>query len=82
MTEEEEKEVETMCNLSQAVKEKKEKEVNIRVATDMLKDGKPITEIEKYSRLSQEVSNTIAFKTWHCGGTKLNCRLFHGSSGL
>ena len=34
-----------MCNLSQAITEKKEKEVNVRVATDMLKDGKPITEI-------------------------------------
>ena len=62
MTEEEEREVETMCNLSQAVKEKKEKEVNVRVATDMLKDGKPITEIEKYSRLSKEVINAIALK--------------------
>lgn len=39
MTEEDRKELEVMCNLSQAVKVKKENEVNVRVATDMLKQG-------------------------------------------
>lgn len=60
MTEEEEKEVDLMCNLSQAVKAKKENEVNIRVATDMLKDGLPLQTVEKYSKLSREIIETIA----------------------
>ena len=51
-----------MCNLSQAVKVKKENEVNIRVATDMLKDGEPMPKIEKYSKLSREVITAIAMK--------------------
>ena len=62
MTEEKEKELDVMCNLSQAVKIKKENEVNIRVATDMLKDGEPLPKIKKYSKLTEEVINAIAMK--------------------
>ncbi len=62
MTEEKEKELDVMCNLSQAVKAKKENEVNIRVATDMLKDGEPLPKIKKYSKLTEEVINAIAMK--------------------
>ena len=62
MTEEKEKELDVMCNLSQAVKVKKENEVNIRVATDMLKDGEPLPKIKKYSKLTEEVINAIAMK--------------------
>ena len=60
MTADEEKEVEIMCNLSRAVEARKENEINVRVATDMLKDGEPMSKIEKYSRLSEEIIETIA----------------------
>lgn len=60
MTEEDRKELEVMCNLSQAVKVKKENEVNVRVATDMLKQGEPVGKIKMYSRLPEEEIIRIA----------------------
>ena len=49
-----------MCNLSRAVEARKENEINVRVATDMLRDGEPMSKIEKYSRLSEEIIEKIA----------------------
>ena len=40
--------------------EKIEKEINERVATDMIKDGKPLSEISKYSKLTEAAIRKIA----------------------
>ena len=40
--------------------EKIEKEINERVATDMIKDGKPLAEISKYSKLTEAAIRKIA----------------------
>ena len=39
---------------------KKEAEVNERVATDMIRDKKPLKEILKYSKLSEETIRKLA----------------------
>ena len=62
MTEEEGKVLKAMCNLSQRLVIKTENEVNIRVATDMLKNGETISKIKKYSRLTEEAISALAMK--------------------
>ena len=62
MTEEEGKDLKALCNLSQRVMIKTENEVNIRVATDMLKNGETISKIKKYSRLTEEAISALAMK--------------------
>ena len=62
MTEEEGKVLKAMCNLSQRLVIKTENEVNIRVATDMLKNGEPMSKIKKYSRLTEETISALAMK--------------------
>ena len=37
-----------------------ERMTNVRVATDMLKDGEPLAKIAKYSRLAEEVILRLA----------------------
>ena len=40
--------------------DKREVQVREEMAAEMLKDGKPIGEIEKYSKLSKDKSNSLA----------------------
>ena len=55
-------ELKNMSEFLDRLEAKKEAEVNERVATDMLTDGKPLKEIEKYSKLSEGEIREIAHK--------------------
>ena len=41
-------------------RQKAENEINERVATDMIKDGKPLSEILKYSKLTEAAVRKLA----------------------
>ena len=41
-------------------RQKTEKEINERVATDMIKDGKPLSEIIRYSKLTEAAIRKLA----------------------
>ena len=51
-----------MCDVLDRLEEKKESEVNERVATDMLKKNYPISAIKDISRLSEDKILKIAKK--------------------
>ena len=56
MTEEFERRFDTVCNLSEAVKQKQQREL----AEEMLKDGEKFEKIKKYTHLSDELLRKIA----------------------
>ena len=51
-----------MCDVLDRLEEKKEAEVRESVAADMLREGEPISKIQKYSKLTESAIRTLAKK--------------------